>query len=383
MATIASPSRTALIGFVILVFSMGVGRFAFTPLMPLMRAEDLLGVGNSGILASTHFIGYAMGSVLAGRLTSFPGATLALSLCVIGWATVAMGLTDTLSIWLFARWIAGFCSALVLVIVSTHLVRRLSEAGRPDLQGWVFAGVGGGIVVVGLATLMIMAADWPSEWGWLGFGVATLIATAMVLASKDCRGFTTFQGPGTEVNSRSAPAWRLLLPYGAMGAGYVIPATFLPLMAQQVVSSPLVFGWSWPIFGLAAAASTLISARLHAVYSNRRIWVTSQLIMAAGLIPPAVWPNITSVAISGICVGGTFMVITMAGIREAHRVSGAGAQRQVGAMTAAFALGQIMGPVCAGWTYDATGGFAYPLLLASAVLVVTLGSMIGMKPTAG
>ena len=72
------------------------------------------------------------------------------------------------------------------------------------------------------------------------------------------------------------------------------------------------------------------------------------------------------------CVGGTFMVITMVGMKEAHRLAGpADAGRHIAAMTAAFAAGQIIGPVFAGWLYDATSSFSYPLLFASVVLIAT------------
>ena len=162
-----SPRRMAFIGFVILMFSMGDGRFAFTPLLPIMWTEGLLSVGTGGVLASVHFVGYAMGALLAGRLTSSPKATLISSLCVLGSTTVAMGMTDAYPVWLCARWMAGFASAIVLVVVSTTLIKRLSDSGRPDLQGWVFAGVGGGIATVGLATLAIMIAGAPSRLGWL------------------------------------------------------------------------------------------------------------------------------------------------------------------------------------------------------------------------
>ncbi|MGI9435431.1 MAG: YbfB/YjiJ family MFS transporter, partial [Geminicoccaceae bacterium] len=266
------------------------------------------------------------------------------------------------------------------VVVSTYFVKRLAEIGRPDLQGWVFAGVGGGTALVGLAILGLMLTTAPSRMAWQIFGLATLAVTAcifFVLGRRSIVHATT--GPsrdGPNDDTSTALAWHLILPYGAVGAGYIIPATYLPIMGQQAVSSPLIFGWAWPVFGLAAAVSTLITARLHATCSDRQIWISSQLVMALGLLLPALWPHIAFVVIGGICVGGTFMVITMAGLKEAHRLAGsANPQYHIAAMTTAFALGQIIGPFLAGWTYDATASFTWPLLLASAILVLTLVPM--------
>lgn len=369
----ATALQTALTGFLTLVFAMGVGRFAFTPLLPMMQDEGLLDVEQGGVLASVHFIGYAMGAFLAGALTGSPRALLVCALGVIGLATGAMGFGTSPVLWLVARWAAGVCSALALVVVSSHVLKQLSALGRPDLAGWVFAGVGAGIAFAGLGTVWLMQWAGPSAVGWQVFGLATLAAALAVcglarhMPATPAAPDSGAQSGGPQLN------WHIILPYGTMGAGYIIPATYLPVMAQQTISDPLVFGWSWPLFGLAAALSTLVSARLHQRYSNRTIWIASQLIMAAGLLLPALTAHISTVLIGGICVGGTFMVITVAGLREAHRLAGPGsAQRHIAAMTAAFAVGQIVGPPAAGWAYDLDQSFAYPLLLAAALLVLTV-----------
>lgn len=372
-----SPLRTALIGFAILVVSMGIGRFAFTPILPLMRAEGLLSVSSGGALASVHFIGYAMGALMAGRLRTSPRATLFVSIIVIAGSTFAMGLTSSYSAWLVARWAAGVCSALVLVVVGTHFVRHLSDVGRADLQGVVFAGVGGGITLVGLAMIGLMATQSTSDLSWLAFGLATLFAAVLIHVLIGQQPFASANGSQPAESVRGARSWRIALPYGAMGAGYVIPATYLPVMAQESIALPLVFGWDWPVFGIAAVVSTLLVARLQDTLSNRRIWAACQLIMAAGLALPALWHDIVAVVLGGICVGGTFMVITMSGMKEAHDIAGSGcAQSLIAAMTASFAFGQIVGPILAGWAYEASGSFTYPLLIGSAALVLTLGPML-------
>ncbi len=373
-----TPQRLAFYGFFILVFSMGVGRFAFTPLLPVMQADGLLTIGASGLLASAHFVGYAMGAAFASFVKASSRTSLLASLIVIGVSTLAMGVSNALWVWLAARWLAGVASAVALVVVSTHIVKRLAAAHRGDLQGVVFSGVGVGTALVGFVMLAAMASDVPSHGGWIGFGLATLAATVFVAAvfTDDAR-----QPPQATVQQRTAgggggAAWRIMLAYGAMGAGYIIPATYLPVMAQQSVASPLVFGWGWPIFGLAAALSTLVAGRLSARFSDRAIWMTSQIVMAVGLALPALVPGLAAVILGGICVGGTFMVITMAGMKEAHRLAPAGSEQFfVSLMTTSFAVGQIIGPLLAGWAYDLTGSFVAPLMVGALILVTTLAPM--------
>ncbi|MEO1160305.1 MAG: YbfB/YjiJ family MFS transporter, partial [Pseudomonadota bacterium] len=166
----------------------------------------------------------------------------------------------------------------------------------------------------------------------------------------------------------------------AMGFGYIVPATYLPVMAKEILPSPLIFGLGWPVFGAAAAISTVLIGQLQSRYSNRQIWLAGQIVMALGLLAPAVSQSIPAIIIASLCVGGTFMVITMAGMKEAHRIAGPeDAQRHVAVMTFAFATGQIAGPFVAGRAFETTGGFSYPLVLAGILLIASLVPMLA-KP---
>src|SRR5262249_60132949 len=104
---------------------------------------------------------------------------------------------------------------------------------------------------------------------------------------------------------------RLVLCYGAFGFGYIIPATFVPAMAREFVKDPFVFGWSWPIFGIAAALSTLVAAAGTQFVGNRRLWAVSHLVMALGVSAPVIWPTIDGIMIAAFLAGGALLVPTM------------------------------------------------------------------------
>jgi hypothetical protein len=93
--------------------------------------------------------------------------------------------------------------------------------------------------------------------------------------------------------------------------------------------------------------------------------------MAFGVVIPVFSTGMAAIVTAALCVGGTFMVITMLSIQEARAVAGAGVVPLTAAMTAAFALGQILGPLAAGLLADAGLGFAGGLLLAGAVLALS------------
>src|SRR5688500_3175319 len=130
----------------------------------------------------------------------------------------------------------------------------------------------------------------------------------------------------------------LILCYGAFGFGYIVPATFIPAMARELLGDASLFGWAWPAFGAAAAVSTLAVRSI----GSRKLWSSSHLVMALGVAAPLALPPLPGILIGALCVGGTFMVITMAALQEGRRVGGA---RLMAQMTAAFAAGQIAGPL--------------------------------------
>jgi MFS family permease len=137
----------------------------------------------------------------------------------------------------------------------------------------------------------------------------------------------------------------LVLCYGLMGFGYILPATFLPALARSVVDNPRVFGLAWPVFGATAALSTVLAGWLLRRASRLQVWAASQLAMGVGVLLPSLWRNGGTITASALLVGGTFMVITLAGVQEVRERAPGQATRLVGRITAAFALGQIAGPV--------------------------------------
>jgi MFS family permease len=148
-------------------------------------------------------------------------------------------------------------------------------------------------------------------------------------------------------------------------------------LARGYIDNPAVFGWVWPVFGAAAAFSTLAAARFGHRLAPWRLWMGAQWVLAAGLLAPVVSLNVVTLLTAAVCVGGTFMVITMAGIKEVLRVAGAQASRGVGMMTAAFAVGQIAGPLSVSLFAGSTNAFTVTSI--SAALGLVLGNCLLAK----
>src|SRR3977135_3444015 len=151
-----SASSVALAGLAALAVAMGIGRFAFTPILPMMQADAGLSVAAGGWLASANYLGYLAGSVAAIRVRLTPETAIRSGLLAIGIATLGMGFAPGIALWIALRVLAGIASAWVLIFVSAWCLERLASARRPVLASTVFAGVGTGIAAAGVVCLVLM-----------------------------------------------------------------------------------------------------------------------------------------------------------------------------------------------------------------------------------
>jgi len=353
---------------------MGIGRFAFTPLLPMMQTDQGLSVTAAAWLASANYLGYLVGALSAMWMRVRAATAIRAALLVIGVVTVAMGVTSAFAVWVLLRALAGVASAWALIYASAWCLERLAAVSRPLLNGVVFAGVGAGIAAAGGICVLLMHAGASSPQAWITLGVLALALSLSIwptLASDRVPAPSGMRRLDTPAVKWDPESMRLVLCYGAFGFGYIIPATFLPAMARQAIHDPLIFGWSWPVFGAAALISTLVASVLPPALSNRRVWIGSQLLMAVGVALPVVWHSIAGIMLAALLVGGTFMVTTMVAIREARKVAGLHATGLIAAMTAAFAVGQIVGPISASYVVERNGNFSAALLIASLLLAVS------------
>lgn len=355
-------------GLIALAVAMGIGRFAFTPVLPLMQQDAGLTLIQGGWLATANYVGYLAGAVICIAAPPRPARAVQWGLAAIAASTLGMPLTDHFLLWFALRFVAGAASAFALVGVSAWAMPILTHLGKSAWSGRVFSGVGSGICFAGLISLVAAVTAWGSRATWICLGVTAAIFTVALwprLTSDPAQ-------PPAMADVEHAPlshqAWIAALCYGVFGYGYIIPATFLPALAREAISNPSVFGWVWPVFGAAAALSTALAAPLFPAHAPRRLWAYGQWVLAVGVVAPVLTVNLYVLMFSALCVGGTFMVITMAGIQEARRLGGTQGPRLIAAFTAAFALGQIVGPLTVTLFH---GSLIWPSLLAALALAVS------------
>ena len=376
MSLPAGPSapRIALAGTLLLAAAMGIGRFAYTPLLPPLRETLGWSLAAAGDVASANFLGYLLGALLAAPLAQRGSRARWLVIGMLGSAltTALGGVSESLAAWLLVRLLSGVASAFCLVLGTATVVEALVERQRPGLVALHFAGVGVGIVlsVLVIETLRLGGGSVHAMWGGLGLVSALALAWSWTVLRRleNAHVATGVPAPAAHPPVARAALTRLVVAYGLFGFGYVVTATFIVAIARRLESAVLLEPLTWVVVGLLAAPSVALwqhLARRSGIFTALRV---AFAVEACGVLLAGYGEDATALLVGGGLLGGTFMGITALGLSAARGIAGRHPGRVLGWMTAAFGLGQLLGPAVAGRLAELSGGFGLPSLLAALLL---------------
>lgn len=379
------PIAIAFAGLLALAVAMGIGRFAFTPLLPMMLHDGVVDLAGASWLATANYLGYwlgAMGCALQPALWRRRGlaplvhtATVRAGLVATVLLTLGMALPWSAT-WALWRGLAGVASAVVFVYVSTWCLARLSALGAPSLAGIIYVGPGLGIAVSGFAATAMVAQGLRAATGWALFAVLALGLTA--LAWPQLRGVVKLP-PAAACADDHPPRSTIAaftLAYGLAGFGYIVTATFLPVIARQALPDSIWLDLFWPIFGIGVSLGGLLTVRLPVRWDRRHLLMACYGMQAAGVLLGVWWPTRAGFALGSLLLGLPFTAITLFAMQEARRLWPHNASALIGLLTAAYGLGQIAGPPLVAWllqrSANAADGFATSLQTAAAALLLGL-----------
>lgn len=443
----APPSRLAIAvaGAVSLAVAMGIGRFAFTPLLPMMLHDGSIELHAASWLASINYLGYLAGALLCTFEPWIRARTGAHRSAVDGPFLVRAGLLATglltlgmavpvNALWPLWRFAAGVASAVVFVHTAGFCLNELARRGSATLGAAIFTGPGAGIVVSGLFVTAMVGWHWQATTAWAIHGVLALLLTAAVWRIFDGRramapaaatiepaeatgadGRGRAQGapaaiagtPGmttapaiaappamadapatTAIRSASAaltpaasaasPDGRgeiacLTLAYGLAGFGYIITATFLPVIARVALPDSVWLDLFWPIFGAGVTTGALLATRLRILGDLRPVLAGCYVVQALGIAASLWRPSLTGFAVGSLLLGLPFTAITFFAMQEVRRLRPLMAAPFMGLLTAMYGIGQIVGPPLVALLLRTSGGpgagFALSLEIAATALL--------------
>jgi len=389
-----TPLGAAFAGLCALALGMGIGRFAYTPVLPYMQADFGLSVQAAGYVASANFAGYLAGALLAISVPARLRRAAFLAAVALSVATT-LGMALLASPWpmALARALSGIASAFVLIHGSAIVLDRLARDGRPALFSLLYAGVGVGMALSALVVELAARAGSGSGTQWLALGlVSVALAPLAATLRDDAPPPSTAPGrdtarvaatpSGALPGATRALRW-LVAAYACLGFGYVITATFIVVMVRTRPDWQPLEMLVWLVVGMAAAPSNYLWLRVTQRVGPWRAMIAAYLLEAVGVAATVSAHSLAMVMVGAGLLGGTFMGITALGLTTARGLTAGASGPVLARMTAAFGFGQIVGPAFGGWLAARTGGFGAPSVVAALTLLAAAGMVAAGARSAG
>lgn len=366
--------KVLLAGICSLILTVGLARFAYTPLLPVMRAETWLTEVAGGWLATFNYMGYMSGALLAASISSLhlKYRLYRAGLVIAVLSIMGMALTQNMLAWSILRYVAGLSSAAGLLIGSGLMLNWLIRNGhRPEL-GIHFGGLGGGILVSGLVSVLMLAngLDWARQWWALGILGALLFIPAWLWLPEPAPAAAN-QAPTQTPPSRQ---WLLLMiaVYFCAGFGFVVSATFTVAMVEKIPSLNGFGSWVWVGVGLAATPACFLWDRVSRQVGDLPALQLAFVGQITSIILPALSTNAAVAVLSAALYGGTFIGIVSLTLTVIGRLYPANPAKAMARLTLSYGVAQIIAPAITGYIAQATGSYQGGLLMAAAIMLLGL-----------
>lgn len=364
--------RVIVAGICALILTVGLARFAYTPLLPIMRDQAGLSHLAGGWLATINYAGYMSGALLAASIgdlgRKFMLYRLGLVLAVL--STAAMGFTDKLPLWAGLRFVAGFSSTAGLLLASGLVLNWLMRRGHRAELGLHFMGVGLGIAVSGIAVAaMVDSLSWDKQW--IGLGVLGMVfflpAWCWLPAPVAVEASAAKSAPAPTAPARRW-MWLLIGAYFCAGFGFAISATFIVAI---LVKLPLLAGkgsWIWVMVGIAAAPSCFMWDRIASSIGQIRALMLAFGLQTVSIVLPVITDGAALNVLGAILFGATFVGIVSLTLTLVGRHFPANPAKAMARMTLSYGVAQIGAPAMAGYIASATGSYRGALIVTAVVM---------------
>lgn len=365
-------------GIFALAIAMGVGRFAFTPILPAMQDTFYFDDSIAGLIASFNYAGYLIGAIACSKPVSnnmkISGFRYALFISIL--TTLLMGVFNNIFLWIILRFFAGVASAVVFIFGSSIVIDVLHRSKYSHQSILIYTGVGLGIAFSGFVIpLLIDASGVQNTWIALGLiclGFACWCWYVLPSSSENNPG-QSYEKTKKDTGRSKLYFW-LLGAYFCEGFGYIISGTFLVTFLQQTASADSSGYTAWIIVGIAAIVSIPLFNCLSNNWKPVYVLIFAHLIQAVGIILPVICSHWLSVTAGALLFGSTFMGITALTLVIGKTIYPDKTSSVIGLLTAVYGVGQILGPLVSGYISTKTGNLMSAISFSSAI--VALGAFL-------
>ncbi|MCZ4236655.1 YbfB/YjiJ family MFS transporter [Staphylococcus equorum] len=383
--------RQLILGMICLFIVMAIGRFAYTPIMPFMQQTGHMDNQSAGLLATINYLGYLIGAIIPIWIVVFSKVTdLKVYLLINIVSTILMGLFDNFTLWIIFRLIAGITSGTVFVLASNVALEALRAANKGRISGMLYSGVGLGIFT---SSIFIFLFTTENNWKitWILLGVFALVMGSFVFFGM--RQNSNVENETQTLNEKEDKPkvklnkkfiWGFSIAYFCEGAGYIITGTFLVAIVKSIPEFADYAALSWMFVGLGAIPSTILWSMMAEKLGYSKATNLAFILQIIAVILPIFSESITSLVISSILFGATFLGLTTLFMSKAQTLMFQSNSKinLVASLTVIYSLGQMIAPALSGVLIGESGNYNAALIFASIILCVgLLSSMYSYRVT--
>lgn len=338
-------------GAVVLLVVHGLGRFIYTPLLPYLVEDGQFDAAGGAAVATWNYLGYLIGAMLAIRWHRIAQIRrlLPAALAVHVLTTLMITQTDDLMMISASRWLNGVANGMVFVHAPALILEWLVFRNRTAMSGLVYIGVGLGLLlssglVAGSSDWLHSADRWwpaavlsiPLAW----WGAAKLVKLELPDRPQDSAHTRVATTP--LLDRASMP---LFLSYAGAGLGYILPMTFLPLLANlELPANHWLLDGTWIIVALCTIPAPWVWNKLGARIGDLLALKLNFAVQLAGVLAAVLWPGATGLVLCAALVGSTFLGTVLLTQRIGRGLHPHQGPRLSAAMVALYGFTQMVGP---------------------------------------
>jgi len=373
-------------GIFSLLLVLGVARFAYTPLLPLMQQQAGLGVAAAGWLAAINYAGYLSGALIASQISDLVLKDklyrIGMVLAIV--STAVMALTTNVWVWALSRYVAGLCSAAGMLLGTGLILNWLIRHHHRSELGIHFSGIGLGIAGCSAAVmLMHPALDWRAQW-WVftALGCLLLVPALAWLPPPDQTGLTA-SGQKMMDNPPSALYLRVFMAaYFCAGFGYVVSATFIVAIVNKLPGLAGQGNLAFLAIGIGAAPACINWDLIARRTGDLNALILAAVLQMVGILLPVMVGGLIPTLLGALLFGGTFIGMVSLVLSMAGRYYPTKPAKMMGKMTLSYGVAQIIGPAITGQLAARLGSYNVGLYFAAGVMALGTVLLLALKGVA-
>lgn len=368
--SLSPRQRVILAGICALILTVGIARFAYTPFLPIMLNETSLDKLSGGWLATFNYIGYLSGVVLISFLSSLQTKFLfyRINLVLAVLSTVLMAVTTDMVLWSILRFIGGLSSTAGIILAAGFVMGWLKQNGYKSALGIHFSGLGLGIAIPGLVIVLITPYfNWAEQWLIMGlFGILFFLPAWYLMPAP------AVQPPSATKLEAPNHIWMRLMTaaYACAGVGYVISATFIVAILEEMPSLTGHGNLIWVMLGVAAIPSCILWDKVAEQLGETSAILTAYSIILLSILIPLFSESLLFNVIGALLFGATFagivsLMLVYVGHKFPHNPAKAMAK-----LTISYGIAQLIAPALAGYLSTLTGNYLSALWMAATIMII-------------